>query len=119
MIIKTCQLRQLETSPSWFPRPAAATPGPPTLRLRPPSGQGLAHPGVDLLELGVRVDVAVPVLLGVEQLPAHHLHLQPARGVGGALPRHLHLRPELVLKLLLQLAELGGVPSSTAANIFR
>ena len=118
MIIKTCQLRQLQTSPSWFPRPAAAAPGPPTLQLRPPSGQRLAHPGEDLLELGVRVHVAVPVLLGVEQLPAHNLHLQPARGVGGALTRHLHLRPELVLKLLLQLAELGGVPSSTAANIF-
>merc|ERR550534_3236817 len=80
----------------------------------------LAHGGSDssedLLELGVGVNVAVAVLLAVEELAAHHLDLQPAGGVGGALSGDLDIAGELVLKLLLQLAELGGVPSSAAVN---
>ena len=82
----------------------------------------LSHSGgdssKDLLELGVGVNVAVAVLLAVEELSAHHLDLEPAGGVRGALACDLDIAGELVLKLLLQLAELGGVPSSTAGNIF-
>ena len=78
----------------------------------------LAHGGSDssedLLELGVGVNVSIAVLLAVEELAAHHLDLQPAGGVRGALACDLDIAGELVLKLLLQLAELGGVPSSTA-----
>ena len=78
----------------------------------------LAHGGTDsskdLLELGVGVNVPVAVLLAVEEVAAHHLDLQPAGGVRGALACDLNITGELVLKLLLQLAELGGVPSSTA-----
>ena len=78
----------------------------------------LAHGGrdssEDLLELGVGVNVPVAVLLAVKELSTHHLDLQPAGGVRGALACDLNITGELVLKLLLQLAELGGVPSSTA-----
>ena len=78
----------------------------------------LAHSGgdasKDLLELGVSVDIPVAVLLAVEELAAHHLDLQPARGVRGAFACDLDIAGKLVLKLLLQLAELGLVPSSAA-----
>ena len=79
---------------------------------------GLAHGGgdasEDLLELGVSVNIPIAVLLAVEELAAHHLDLQPARGVRGALACDLDIAGKLVLKLLLQLAELGLVPSSAA-----
>ena len=78
----------------------------------------LAHSGADasedLLELGVSVNIPVAFLLAVEELTAHHLDLQPARGVRGALACDLDIAGEFVLKLLLQLAELGLVPSSAA-----
>ena len=78
--------------------------------------QSCWHSREDLLQLGVSVNISVSILLAVQQSPVHHLHLQPARGVRRPLPRHLHLVPELVLKLLLQLAELGGVPSPTTTT---
>ena len=77
----------------------------------------LAHGGgdarEDLLELGVGVNIPVAILLAVEELTSHHLDLQPACGVWGALACDLDIVRELVLKLLLQLAELRLVPSST------
>jgi len=55
-------------------------------------------------------------LLGVQYSTSHDLDLQVACCIWSALPGHLHLVTELCLKFLLDLAELGGVPSSTTIN---
>ena len=53
-------------------------------------------------------------MLAVEQTTSHHLDLQLAGGLPRGLPRDLQFTWKLVLQLLLQLSELGGVPSSSA-----
>ena len=53
-------------------------------------------------------------MLAVEQTTSHHLDLQLAGGLPRGLPRDLQFTWKLVLQLLLQLSELGGVTSSPA-----
>merc|ERR1719331_2948561 len=74
------------------------------------------HPSKDLVHLVRRVHVSISSLLGVQYSTSHDLDLQVACCIWSALPGHLHLVTELCLKFLLDLAELGGVPSSTTIN---
>jgi hypothetical protein len=79
-------------------------------------GESLLHALDDLVHLGLRVHVTVPVLLAMQHWPAHDLHLQPSCGSRCSLSRNLQFARKFCLKFLLDLAELGGVPSSAAVN---
>ena len=68
----------------------------------------------DFLKFGVSVDIAIAIDLAVQHLPPHQLNLQLACGLRSSLPTNFQLAWELFLQLLLQLSELGGVPSSSA-----
>ena len=68
----------------------------------------------DFLKFGVSVDIAIAIDLAVQHLPSHQLNLQLACCFWCSLPTNFQLAWELFLQLLLQLSELGGVPSSSA-----
>ena len=68
----------------------------------------------DLLKFSVIVDIAIAIDLAVERFSSDHLNLQLACGLRCSLSSNLQLAWELFLQLLLQLSELGGVPSSSA-----
>jgi len=79
-------------------------------------GKSRLHAGEDLVHLVRRVHVPIAVLLAVQHSAPNNLHLQVAGCVRSALPCHLHLVSKLGLKFLLDLAELGRVPSSAAID---
>ena len=68
----------------------------------------------DFLKFGVSVDIAIAIDLAVQQFSSDHLNLQLAGGLRCSLSSNFQLPRELFLQLLLQLSELGGVPSSSA-----
>ncbi len=76
--------------------------------------QCLLNSGKDVVQLGIRVHVAVASQLGVKHLSTHDLNLKLSRTTGASLTSNLDLTGEAGLKVLLQLPELGGVPSSAA-----
>lgn len=76
--------------------------------------QSLLNAGEDGVQLGIRVHVAVASQLGVKHLSTHDLNLQLSRTTRDGLTSDLDLTGEAGLKVLLQLPELGGVPSSAA-----
>merc|ERR1711923_401818 len=120
-IIRSCQLNdQLETrSSSIFSEPADHST---VLNLQYSEvqhwylPQGSGDSCKDLLELGICINIAISILLAVKQISANHLNLQPSCHLRSSFSSHLHLVSKLVLKLLLQLAELGGVPSPTTIS---
>lgn len=73
------------------------------------------HCSPDLVHLGFGVNIAISILLGMDQLVVDG-YLQPTCGSGSTFTRHLYLLPELILKFRLDLTELGGVSSSSTIN---
>jgi len=70
----------------------------------------------DLVQLGLVVDVAVAVLLGMDQISIHG-HLKEAGGTRGSLARHFELAlAKLVYESGFELVVLGLVPSGAAVN---
>ncbi len=79
---------------------------------------GLLDALVNLLHLGVRVHVAVAVLLGVQHLvfPVDQYDLEVSRGLLGLFAHHLDLAAEALLQVRLDLDKLGSVASSAAVK---
>ena len=65
-------------------------------------------------KFSLSVDIAIAIDLAVQHFSPDHLDLKLARGLRCSLSTNFQLAWELFLQLLLQLSELGGVPSSSA-----
>merc|ERR1719309_926016 len=77
-------------------------------------GKGCLHSSYNLVHFSGSIDIPVSTFLTMKERPSNNLYLQDSTGVRSGFTSDFQLTGEFSLKFLLDLAELGGVTSSTA-----